>query len=258
MKTLDFIKQLAGMIVSATALAACATTAFPIASVDTDLLIAEAEAADLAAMQAQAAGDLETFAKYLSEDYAYIDLSGNRIGKAQILARREEDKRGIISETSSEDESVVLGPGVVMFRGRTDVVSSYYGGLPRPGSTRYSVIWRKEADGQWRMVAAQTTDRIRREYPVKVRAEVPGDVLDLYAGAYELETKTPLTLVLEARDGRLLATIPGQFEDMEFHPESETRFFATARPFELVLSEDACSLVLVTFGAETKGLRVVD
>jgi hypothetical protein len=26
----------------------------------------------------------------------------------------------------------------------------------------------------------------------------------------------------------------------------------------LVLSEDACSLVLMTFGAETKGLRVVD
>lgn len=258
MKTLDFIKQLAGMIVSATALAACSTAALSLATVDADLLIAEAEAADLAAMRAQAAGDLETFAKYLSEDYAYIDLSGNRIGKAQILARREEDKRAIISETSSEDESIILAPGVVMFRGRTDVVSSYYGGLPRPGSARYSVIWRKEADGQWRMVAAQTTDRIRREYPVKVRAVVPADVLDLYAGTYELETETPLTLVLEARDGRLLATIPGQFEDMEFHPESETRFFATARPFELVLSKDACSLVLVTFGAETKGLRVVD
>lgn len=258
MKTWAFIKQISGLVVSAAALAACATTALPIAAVDPDRLIAEAEAADLAAMRAQAAGDLETFAKYLSEDYAYIDLSGNRIGKAQILARREEDKRAIISETSIEDESILLAPGVVMFRGRTDVVSSYYGGLPRPGSTRYSVIWRKEADGQWRMVAAQTTDRIRREYPVKVRAVVPADVLDLYAGTYELETETPLTLVLQARDGRLLATIPGQFEDMEFHPESETRFFAAARPFELVLSEDACSLVLVTFGAETKGLRVVD
>lgn len=258
MKTLAFIKQIAGLVVSAAVLAACANAAFPVAEVNADRLIAEAEAADLAAMRAQAAGDLETFANYLSEDYAYIDLSGNRIGKAQILARREEDKRGIISETSSEDEAVVLGPGVVMFRGRTDVVSSYYGGLPRPGSTRYSVIWRKEGDGQWRMVAAQTTDRIKREYPVKVRAVVPADVLGLYAGTYVLETETPLTLVLEAREGRLAATIPGQFEDMEFHPESETRFFATARPFELVLSEDACSLVLVTFGGETKGLRVVD
>jgi len=236
-------------------LTGCASVTAP---QDEAALIAEAESADLAAMRAQAAGDLETFAKYLSEDYAYIDLSGNRIGKAQILARREEDKRGIISETSSEDESVVLGPGVVMFRGRTDVTSSYYGGLPRPGSTRYSVIWRKEADGQWRMVAAQTTDRILREYPVKVRAEVPADVLHLYAGTYELETETSLTLILEAQEGRLLASIPGQFEDMEFHPESETRFFATARPFELVLAEDACSLVLVTFGAETKGLRAVD
>jgi uncharacterized protein (TIGR02246 family) len=258
MKMRAFIKQLAGPVVSVTVLAACAGAPLSIAALDPDHLIAEAEAADRAAMQAQGAGDLETFAKYLSEDYAYIDLSGNRIGKAQILARRKEDKRGILSETSSEDEAVVLGPGVVMFRGRTDVVASYYGGLPRPGSTRYSVIWRKEADGQWRMVAAQTTDRIRREYPVKMRADVPGDVLALYAGTYELATETPLTLVLEAGEGRLLATIEGQFEDMEFHPESGTHFFATARPFELVLSEDAFSLVLVTFGAETKGLRVVD
>jgi uncharacterized protein (TIGR02246 family) len=236
-------------------LTGCATEP---AQLDDAALIAEAEAADFAAMRAQAEGDLETFAKYLSEDYAYIDLSGNRIGKAQILARREEDKRGIISETSSEDETIVLGPGIVMFRGRTDLVSSYYGGLPRPGSMRYSVIWRKEADGQWRMVAAQSTDRIKREYPVKMRTEVPADVLDLYAGTYVLETETPLTLKLEAGEGRLLATIEGQFEGMEFYPESETRFFATARPFELVLSEDACSLVLMTFGAETKGLRVVD
>jgi uncharacterized protein (TIGR02246 family) len=154
------------------------------AGIDEAALIAEAEAADLAAMRAQNSGDLETFANYFSEDYAYLDLSGNRIDKAAMLARRSEDKRTILSETSSEDESIVLAPNVVMFRGRTDVVASYYGGLPRPGSTRYSVIWRKEADGQWRMVAAQTTDRIRREYPVKVRADVGGDVLEHYAGSY--------------------------------------------------------------------------
>lgn len=225
---------------------------------DEAALIAEAEAADLAAMKAQNSGDLETFATYLSEDYAYIDLSGNRIGKAAMLARRSEDKRGVISETSSEDESVVLAPGVVMFRGRTDAVTSYYGGLPRPGSTRYSVVWRKEADGQWRMVAAQTTDRIKREYAVKVRAGVPAERLEYLAGSYELATAPALTLKLEAAGGRLLASIDGQFEGMEFFPESETDFFATERPFELRIAEDACSLVLVTFGAETAGKRIVD
>ncbi|WP_291195892.1 DUF4440 domain-containing protein [Hyphomonas sp.] len=258
MKTKVSPKQVAGLIAAASLLASCTTVGARSMEVDPVAIIAEAEAADVAAMRAQSAGDLEAFANFLSEDYAYVDLSGNRIGKAEILARREQDKRAVLSETPSEDESIVLAPNVVMFRGRTDAVTSYYGGLPRPGSTRYSVIWRKEADGQWRMVAAQTTDRIKREYPVKVRREVPGDVLNLYAGTYELDTKTPLTFILEAEAGRLLATIPGQFEDMEFFPESETRFFATARPFELVLSEDACSLVLVTFGAETNGLRVVD
>jgi len=228
------------------------------AAIDEAALIAEAEAADLAAMRAQNSGDLETLANYLSDDYVYIDLSGNRIGKAAMLVRRSEDKRTVISETSSEDESLVLGPDAVMFRGRTDVVASYYGGLPRPGSTRYSVIWRKEADGQWRMVSAQTTDRIRREYPVKVRAEVPAAALDRHAGRYLLATAAPLTLVLEAGEGRLLATIDGQFEDMEFFPESETRFFATARPFELVMAPESGSLILFTFGAETAGARVVD
>lgn len=252
------IKTFAGLMAAASLLAACATPGVQRADLGEAAMIAEAEAADLASMRAQNSGDIETFSNYLSEDYAYIDVSGNRISKAQMLARRKEDKRSIISETSSEDETIVLAPGVLMFRGRTDAVTSYYGGLPRPGSTRYAVIWRKEADGQWRMVAAQTTDRIKREYPVKVRAAVPGDVLSLYAGTYELAAETPLTFILEAEDGRLLATIPGQFEDMEFFPESETRFFATARPFELVLSEDACSLTLVTFGAETRGVRLVD
>ncbi|MEQ9507046.1 MAG: nuclear transport factor 2 family protein [Hyphomonas sp.] len=236
-------------------LTACATAPDVL---DEAAIIAEAEAADIAAMRAQSAGDLETFGNYLSEDYAYIDISGNRVGKAQVLARRSEDKRAVISETPSEDEAIVLAPNVVMFRGRTDTLASYYGGLPRPGSGRWSVVWRKEADGQWRMVAAQTTDRIKREYPVKVRAEVAADVLDYYAGSYALEAHAPLVLVLRAEGGRLLASIDDQFADMEFFPESETRFFATARPFELVLAEDACSLVLVTFGAETNGKRIVD
>lgn len=257
MNKLDVIRRAAGLIVIAGLLAACAVTDVQ-STADDAAMIAEAEVADLAAMRAQNSGDLEAFANYLSEDYAYLDLSGNRVGKAAMLARRAEDKRTVLSETSSEDESIVLGPGVVMFRGRTDAVTSYYGGLPRPGSTRYSVIWRKEADGQWRMVAAQTTDRIRREYPLKVRAEVPAAALGRYEGAFELATGEPLTLVLEAGEGRLLATIEGQFEDMEFFPESENRFFATTRPFELVIAEDGRSLTLVTFGAETAGVRVVD
>jgi ketosteroid isomerase-like protein len=239
------------------ALAACSSVpgAVPL---DEAALIAEAEAADLVAMRAQNTGDLETFARYLAEDFAYIDLSGNRIGKEQILARRAEDKHAVISEMPSEDEAVVLAPNVVMFRGRTDAVTSYYGGLPRPGSSRYSVVWRKDAGGQWQMVASQTTDRIRREYPVKVRTDVAGDLLDVYAGSYVLETETPLTLRLRADGGRLLASIDGQFTDMVFQPESDTRFFTTERPFEIVMAEDACSLVMVTFGAETVGKRIVD
>lgn len=43
---------------------------------------------------------------------------------------------------------------------------------------------------------------------------------------------------------------------MEFSAESATKFFATARPFELVFANGGRSLTLVTFGAETAGQRV--
>lgn len=105
---------------------------------------------------------------------------------------------------------------------------------------------------------APAIERVAQEHPVRTRVEVGADVLAYYAGSYALETTAPLMMVIEADDGRLLATIAGQFEDLAFFPESETRFFASAQPFELVLSEDACSLTLVTSGAETRGVRVVE
>jgi len=106
------------------------------------------------------------------------------------------------------------------------------------------------------MVAAQTTDWTKREYLVEVRVDFADSVLKQYAGSYVIETETPLSFVLKSGKGRLLATIPDQFEDMEFFAESEMKFFATAPPFELVFTDGGRSLTPVMFGAETKGQRV--
>ncbi len=230
-----------------------------------EAIIAEAEAADIAAMKAQDSGDLETFASYISDDYVYIDLSGNRVDKQMILTRRTEDKHAWIEQSASEEEAIVLAPTVVLLRGRTDGVSSYYGGLPRPASGRYSVIWRKEQDGRWRMVASQSTDRIKREYPVKSQINLNSDALAQFAGDYVLATKTPLTI--RVRVGRaslgggsasnaLLASIPGEFDDMEFYPDGAASFFATKRPFELRFAPSGDALTLTTWGLETAGERV--
>ena len=80
MNTLDVIRRAAGLIVLAGLLAACAVTDVQ-STADDAAMIAEAEAADLAAMRAQNSGDLEAFANYLSEDYAFCrrwrDLGGD-------------------------------------------------------------------------------------------------------------------------------------------------------------------------------------
>lgn len=238
-------------LLAAAMLASCASPA-----VDEEAIIAEAEAADLAAMRAQNAGDLAAFAHFLSDDYAYIDLSGNRVGKAQILARRAEDRRTVIESSDSEDEAILLSPTVVMFRGRTDGVSSYYGGLPRPSSVRYSVVWRKEADGAWRMIAAQTTDRISREYPVKARIDLSPEQFAAFEGDWRLDTPEPLVISFSAVADRLLARIDGQFENIAFFADGPASFFALERPFELRFSEDASTLTLVTWGRETAGMRL--
>jgi len=119
-------------------LTACA---FVPSAPDQAALIAEAEVADLASMRAQNSGDPGTLAQYLAEDYAYIHISGNRIGKAQMLARRAKDTRKMISEASSEEETIAPGPNAVMFWRRTYCAAASYGGLPRSGSSRYFAIW---------------------------------------------------------------------------------------------------------------------
>lgn len=90
------------------------------------------------------------------------------------------------------------------------------------------------------------------------RADVAAETLAYYAGSYALEGEPGRTLVLEAGEGRLVATLDGRFEALEFFPDSETHFSATAQPYALEIAEDACKLTLTTGETRTTAHRIVD
>lgn len=215
----------------------------------------EAQAAQLRLQAAIADGDLAALAELAAVDFAYIDMSANRIGRDVVLRRRERDQRVTASETLSEFETIVLSPSVVLIRSKSESVAHYYGKLPRSGWGRDSMIWRKDGDGVWRIVHAQVTPGVNREYPVKERVDLPVSAMSRFNGVWSLEVEGGQTLVIRAGPGKLLVTSPGHFEDFEFFPEGPTRFFAIERPWELNFADDATALALVTWGSETKGVR---
>lgn len=218
-------------------------------------ILAEAKAADAAYMAATSSGDLKTMADFIAEDYAYIDVNGDRIDKAKLFSRREGDHLSMSEMVDSENEAVVLSPVTVLLRGKTSGTAYYFGGLPRPGTTRWSAIWRKDADGKWRVVAEQTTVVPEpHKYPKPVSlppAEVAG-----HAGRWRLATKTPMDMTLKAENGALKASIAGQFTDMLFQPSAPGVYFNTLRPFELRFAPDGKAMAFVTWGSETAGSRI--
>ena len=237
----------------ALALLLCAT-ALPATSPADTAIIAEAKAADAALIAAQSRNDLKAMAEMIADDYAYIDVSGNRVGKAKLLSRREGDKLSLSEMIDSEEEAIVLSPVTVLLRGKSAGTALYFGGLPRKGATRWSAIWRKESDGRWRVVAEQTTV-IDEGGPKKVRTTLnPADVA-AHAGSWTLATRTPMTMVLVAEGDTLKASIAGQFTDMIFLPESPGVFFNTLRPFALHFATDGKSLNLITWSETTAGTR---
>ncbi len=221
---------------------------------DTSIL-AEAKAADAALIAAQSRNDLKAMAEMIADDYAYIDVTGNRVGKAQLLSRREGDKLSLSEMVDSEEEAIVLSPATVLLRGKSAGTALYFGGLPRKGATRWSAIWRKDGDGRWRVVAEQTTV-IDEGGPKKARATLkPADVAP-HAGRWTLATRTPMAMTLVAEGDTLKASIPGQFTDMIFLPESPGVFFNTLRPFELHFAKNGKSLKMITWGETTPGTRI--
>lgn len=227
-----------------------------ISDADRTRIMAELKEADDRYGATQAAGDLKAFAELLSEDYLYIDISGNRVTKATLLDRREGDKRVPVEMKSSEQEMTILAPTVVLQRGREDVLDEYFGGLPRWGSTRFSALWVKEADGKWRVRGEQVTRLNQPKEGASVRVTVDPAAVARLAGSYTLATRKPLMLQLTAQGDTLRATIPDGFKDMVFYPAAPDRFFAAERDFELRFAPDATGLTFVSWGNDTAAKRV--
>ena len=222
-------------------------------SYEPEQVIREVLAAEEAFVSSERAGDLEAQAELLADDYVYIDISGKRVTKPELLERRRGDKRYVPDLVASEVEVVPLTSEYAISRGQWESTSSYYGGLPRSEVDRYTAVWVKR-DGRWQILADQVTPMITREYPVKQRILLTDEDLIPFEGTYQLDVGSNLRFSLRAVEGRLIFRIPGEIEDMDFFPASPNSFFAIERPFELRFEADD-SLVVTTWGVESLARR---
>ncbi len=223
-----------------------------------DPVIAEVLARDEWLAAAHGRGDMATYLAGLSKRYAYIDVSGARVTADTLQQRREKDHRRVVSSETTEQEALRLADRVVLLRGLDHSVASYFGGLPRVSTTRWTALWVREEDGAWRLTADTAT-------PVKASQSLPflhapqsEATLQALAGRWTLALQPAMDLVLVVEGGKLVGTLVGQEAQFVFSPTSATHFFAEERPFELRFSPDGKSLSLVTWGTPTAAARAVD
>lgn len=223
-----------------------------------DPVLAEVRARDIEMAAAHGRGDLVAYRAGLSSRYVYIDVGGKRVTADQLLKRRENDERRVVSSTPSEDEAIRLSETVVLLRGREDSVATYYGGLPRVGASRWSALWVREDDGVWRVVAETATPVRASEHLPFVHTPQAPKVLDDLAGRWTLALQPPMHLTLRAEDGKLIGSLDGKTVRFNFLPASPTHFFADDRPFELRFAADGQALDMVTWGTVTKATRAAE
>jgi ketosteroid isomerase-like protein len=221
----------------------------------TDAVLAEVAARDAELAAAHGRGDMAAYRAGLSKDYAYIDIGGQRVDADKLQARRTRDQRRVVSSEGSEEEAVRVSENVVLLRGLERTRSTYYGGLPREGASRWSALWVREADGVWRL-AAETATPVRDADAVSfVPVPQPAEVLARRAGRWRLALPTPMELVLEVQEDHLVGRLVGQDVRWTFRPISNAHFMAKENPFELRYTGDD-AMELVTWGTPTRAVRI--
>jgi len=220
-----------------------------------DPVIAEVQARDAELSAAHGHGDMATYLKGLSPRYVYIDVNGARVTADKLASRRGNDRLRQVASETAEEEAVRVSDSVVLLRGLEHGSFTYFGGLPRKGSTRWTALWAREDDGQWRLVT-ETATPVRSDAGLPF-TEVRQAVSSVRArqGEWTLALPEPLVLSLSAENGRLIGTIAGQTMRVTFAPASATHYYALERPFELRFGRDGQSLTLVTWGMETAARR---
>lgn len=243
------------MIRAAMAFAAIWVAAAPIAAQAEDPMLTQVRAADDALSAARGRGDMATYLKGLSVHYLYIDIGGKRVTKEILAERRAADKRIVISSEASEDEAIRISDHAVLLRGRDKSLASYYGGLPRRGDVRWTALWVREADGQWRVIAETATPVRDDSFSPYATISLPADQLASHAGDWALGLPKPITFTLKAEGEKLIGTLSSDPVRFTFLPHAPGQFHAVERDFQLNFAPDGKTLTLVTWGVPTKGVR---
>lgn len=220
-----------------------------------DPVIAQVLQRDDELSAAHGRGDMATYRAGLSEHYAYIDIGGMRVTADMLEDRREHDLRRLVSSETSEQEAIRLTEDTVLLRGVEHSVSSYFGGLPRTGASRWTALWVREQDGVWRLTAETATPMQTSPTLSFLPAPQSEATLQALAGRWMLQLKPPMDLTLTVENGKLVGKLAGQEARFVFAPASATHYFAEERPFELRFAPDGKSLSLVTWGTPTAATR---
>ena len=90
-----------------------------------------------------------------TEDAAGIQATGDWDRGREAIAKRNNSQFDSTTYTSREDiteEVIPAGPDYIFEVGRyASAGTAKVGGKPKTSSGRYAVLWRKDADGVWRM-----------------------------------------------------------------------------------------------------------
>jgi uncharacterized protein (TIGR02246 family) len=100
------------------------------------------------------AGDATAIANLYTEDGAQVEPVGEwRRGRAAITAgmKAQLDTLNVTAREDIPEEVIVTGDYAVEFGRYSYTATSKAGNKPVSGAGRYVVLWRKDADGQWRL-----------------------------------------------------------------------------------------------------------
>jgi len=100
------------------------------------------------------AGDAAAVANLYTEDGAQVQPAGDwRRGRDAITTgmKTELDTLNVTAREDIAEEVIVAGDYVVEFGHYSYTATTKKGNKPVSGAGRYVVLWRKDADGQWRL-----------------------------------------------------------------------------------------------------------
>jgi uncharacterized protein (TIGR02246 family) len=100
------------------------------------------------------AGDATAIANLYTEDGAQVQPAGDWYrGREAITAgmKKQLDTLNVTAREDIPEEVIVAGDYIVEFGNYSYTATTKKGNKPVSAAGRYVVLWRKDADGQWRL-----------------------------------------------------------------------------------------------------------